>query len=348
VRRTWRFVLEWVPGGEDQLKDIEKDDGKQWTTDFMPPWWEPEHPRQLDHQPMFEPSRSSASPMPESWPDITITGLNSMLLPLPLLAPFSEHSAAASIFPTGYYCIACGRINVQRFLRHRFCEGAVCNSRTDAQGETGWAVSAFSISKRNRSATVFPDDIWAAPTTIEPAIAFGDGARLFHYRLDVGDSGSSDPGNAGAHSVRHVFNGNEECLQGDASELFETLQRDVRLERSIGTSVFATPQIELDDPALERGIWRSIWYRQAAEIVENALRTYCRDLGPLKVWALRVSAWISDGKVRIAPPPPPSCLEGVAHGQSLRTHVRCSCRTFKRSVRAASTSSCSASVPTSL
>ena len=353
MQRTWRFFLEWVPGGEDQLKDAEKDDGKEWTTDFMPPWWEPEHPRLLDHQSLFRPLHSSASPMLESWPDITMTGPNlkyhPLLLPLPLLAPFSAYSIVAGTFPAGYFCMACGRVNVQRFLRHRHCESAACDLRTGRQGETRWADNALFISTHKRSTTVYPTNNWAAPTTAEPETAFEDGARLFHYHLVVDDSGcSSDFGGAGAHSVRHVFNGNREWLQGDASALFEKLQRDVRIERNIGTSEFVIPQIKLDDSSLGRGNCGSIWYRQAAEIVENALATYYRDLGPLKVWAVRVSAWISDGKVRIAPLPFPSCLAGVAHGQSLRTYARCSCSTFKRSLRASSTSSCSASVPTLL
>ena len=318
---SWRFFLEWVPGGEDQLRDTEKGDDEEWTTHFLPPWWEPEHPQQPGQHPWFRPSRSSASPMPAPWYGITIPGpspgYSPLLLPLALLAPFSETTTAAGKFPAGFYCTACGRVNVQRFLRHRICEGAACSSRTNTQRETGWAVSAFSTRDRKvNSATVVPDDNWAAPTTAEPATAFDDGARLFHYHLAVGDSslsaapsnlGPSDAG-AGAHSVRHVFTGNREWLQGDASELFETLQRDVLIERSIGASVFATPQVEWDDP-VPGSNRRRIWNQQAS-FIENAMRTYCRDLGPLKVQALRVYAWISDGKVRMSP----LCFAGVAHG----------------------------------
>ncbi len=326
VQRTWRFSLEWVPGGEDQLKDDEQGEDHEWPTRIMRPWWEPEHPQQPDQHPQFGPSQGAASPIPESRHDTILTLLNPrysrLLLPLPLLAPFSENSTATGNFPAGYYCTACGRINVQRFLRHRICEGATCDSRTDPQRETGWVISAFSTRDRKvNSATVVPDDKWAAPTTAEPATAFDDGARLFHYHLAVGDSGpSAGPSNlrpsgagadahAHAHSVRHVFNGNRELLQGDASALFETLQRDVRIERSIGASAFATPQIESgDDPALGCN-GRSVWDQQAA-FVESALNTYCRDLGPLKVRALRVHAWISDGKVRTpARASPPSRLD---------------------------------------
>jgi hypothetical protein len=121
--------------------------------------------------------------------------------------------------------------------------------------------------------------------------------RVFHYRLAVGDSGSLD---LGAHSVRHVFNGNWEWLQEDASVLFETLQRDVWFERSMGAPVFTTPEIKLDDPGLGHN-WRINWHKHA-KIIENSLWTYCRDLGLLKVNAMRVSAWTSDGKVRIALP----------------------------------------------
>ncbi|KAN0135955.1 hypothetical protein V8E53_006116 [Lactarius tabidus] len=299
VQRTWRFFLEWVPGGEDQLKD-------EWTH-FMPPWWEPEHPQQQpNQQPLFKPSESfsGSSPIPE-WPDITITGpkprYTPLLLPLALLAPFSEASTASGTFPPGHYCTSCGRINVQRFLRHRFCEGATCNSRIDAPTEIGWAVSASSTRDRKvASATIIPDDLWAEPTTEGLVTDFDDGARLFQYHLAAGDAPLIlNPSGAGvdthAHSVRHVFNGNIVALQGVASVLFETLQRHVRIERSIGSSVFTTPLIESrNDPALghhEHNVWG-----QQADFIEGALHTYCCDLGPLKVRSLRVHAWSSGGK----------------------------------------------------
>jgi hypothetical protein len=342
VQRTWRFFLEWVPGGEDQLKD-------EWTH-FMPPWWEPEHSQQPDQQPLLKPSESS-SPMLESWPDITITGpkprYTPLLLPFALLAPFSEVSTASGTFPTGHYCTSCGRVNVQRFLRHRICEGATCNSRTDSQRETGWVVSASSTRDRKvASATIVPDDKWAEPTTEGLPTVFDDGTRLFLYNLAVGDSVSSavpsilhsSGARADPHvrSVRHVFNGNRESLQKHATALFETLQRDVRIERSIGASVFTTPLIEYrNDPVLGRD-GPSVWDLQA-EIIEKALVTYCCDLGPLRGRSLRVFAWCSGGKVRMP----------VAHGQPLRTHTRCSCSMFRRSFRATSTSPCFASVPIS-
>jgi hypothetical protein len=142
--------------------------------------------------------------------------------------------------------------------------------------------------------------LWAEPTTEGQATDFDDGARLFRYHLAVGDAPLIlDPSGAGvdspAHTVRHVFNGNIVTLQGDASMLFKTLQRHVRIERSIGSSVFTTPLIESrNDPALgPHG--HKVWGLQA-DIIERALGTYCRDLGPLRVRSLRVHAWSSGGK----------------------------------------------------
>ena len=96
-------------------------------------------------------------------------------------------------------------------------------------------------------------------------------------------------------SVRHIFNGNRAPLQAGASTLFETLQRDVRIERSIGAAVFSTPLFESgDDPALSHN-GRDVWDQQVG-VIEGAMRAHC-DLGPLKVHSLRIHAWISDGKV---------------------------------------------------
>lgn len=234
---------------------------------IMRPWWEP------NHLPILEPS------------DYPI--LSPFLVPLFLLAPFTEKSTVTGNFPVGYYCSMCGRLNVQRFLRHRICEGALCNSREDAQRESGWATGPIYT---RRSATV--EDTWMAPTINKAAIAFDDGVCLFHFHLatTVHDSGLS------VVSVRHVFNRNTELLQGDASLLFKILQCDIHIERSIGESVFSTPYIKSgEDPVLGHN-GHSIWEQQAA-LIESALSTYCNDLGPLKAQVLRVQAWASPSKV---------------------------------------------------
>jgi hypothetical protein len=290
VQRAWRFLLEWVPGGEDLLLDDERHDYREWSVRIVRPWWEPEN-NLLGHHLSLECSR--------------------LLLPLPLLAPFTGNSTAAGNFPVSYFCATCGRVNVQRFLRHRICENAACNSKTDTTREVGWVIGASSTRDRKvNSATISPDDKWAAPTTAEPAVGFDDGTRLFHYHLATPtSSGDSDASSASASasdnrsnvemnplSVRHIFNGNRAPLQASASALFETLQRDLRIERSIGATAFSTPVFESrDDPALNRN-GRNMWDLQAG-IIEGALRTYCCDLGPLRVHSFRIHAWISDGKV---------------------------------------------------
>jgi len=232
------------------------------------------------------------------------------LLPLPLLAPFTANSTAAGNFPVGYFCAVCGRVNVQRFLRHRVCESNSCQAKVDAmKGEIGWVIGVSSTRNRKiNSATISPDDKWVAPTTAEPAVGFDDGTRLFHYHLaspavSSGISGapvSSDEGpivDTSPLSVRHIFNGNITPLQAGASVLFETLQRDVRIERNIGSTGFSTPLFESGDDPMLRLNGHSLWEQQTG-IVENALNKYCGDLGALRVCSLRIHAWISDGKHR--------------------------------------------------
>lgn len=293
MQHTWRFSLEWVPGGEDLLLDDEQQDYHKWSVRIMRPWWESEN---MDYRLNLECSR--------------------LLLPLRLLAPFSELSTAIGDFPLGYFCATCGRVNVQRYLRHRICESTACNTKMDTTREIGWVIDAFSTRDRKiNSARIFPDDKWAAPTTAEPAVGFEDGTHLFRYHLATpiasGDSGAS-MGLASASnnhsnvetnplSVRHIFNGNRAPLQASASELFETLQRDVRIERSIGATVFSTVFESRDGPAFCRNR-RSIWDLQAG-IIEGALKAYCCDLGALKMQSSRIHAWTSDGKVRPFPPP---------------------------------------------
>ena len=330
VRRTWRFFLEWVPGGEENLRD----DWKQ----FMLPWWEPalfKHP--------------GSSSMLELWPDITNPKPNlrnsPSLLPNYLVAPFSNISTAAGAFPAGYYCKTCGRINVQRFLRHRICEGTTCLSRIDPDRETGWAINVSNIvwDRKASSARIIPDDIWTDPTTLQSVTSFGDGTYVYHYFLAAFPSAASLGLHSGAGadtdgcSVHHVFNGNSTSLQAGASSLFEILQQDVRIERKMSMAVFTTPLIESESTAVLGRRGHSIWNRHTV-FIEAALDMYCREIGPLKVMAWRVHAWSSGGNVRI-----PIRMDR----QPLRTQPQYLYSTFRRSVRAPNPSFCSVSVQTS-
>ena len=284
----------------------------------MRPWWELEHVS-LEQAPCFEGSR--------------------LLLPLPLLAPFTGNSTASGNFPVGYFCATCGRVNVQRFLRHRVCESAACSAKVDPEREIGWVMGAFSTRDRKiNSATIAPDDKCAAPTIAEHPISFGDGTRLFCYHLAAAprSSGNSDSpiasrrrskvegdddDDSNSLSVRHIFNGNRASLQAGASALFETLQRDVRIERSIGATAFSTPLFESgDDPALSCN-GRRAWDQQSG-IIEGAMTAYCRYLGPLRVRSLRIHAWISDGKVRPRFSLWWACLGGCAENHTICSQHR--------------------------
>jgi hypothetical protein len=302
VRRVWRFYLEWVPGGEDLLLEDEQNGYSEWSERIVRPWWEPI--AQKD-------SQKAEEILLECHLTLERTRL---LLPLHLLAPFTENSTATGNFPVCYFCATCGRVNIQRFLRHRICESlnAACITKTDLKREIGWVIGAYSTRDRKvNSATISPDDKWAAPTTAEPAVGFDDGTRFFHYHMASGNGALIASASTSANrsdvetnplSVRHIFNGNREPLQARASELFETLQSDVRIERSVGATMFSTPVFKSgDDPALRHN-GRGVWDLQVG-IIEGALSAYCRDLGPLKVHSSRIHAWISDGKVRPLPGP---------------------------------------------
>ena len=304
VRRSWRFFLEWVPGGEENLRD-------DWMQ-FMSPWWEPA---------LFKLPESSS--MLKLWPDIANPKPNlrnsPSLLPNYLVAPFSNISTAAGTFPTGYYCKTCGRINVQRFLRHRICEGTTCLSRIDPDRETGWAINVSNIvwDRKASSARIVPDDIWTDPTTLESVTAFGDGTYVYHYFLAAVPSAASLDLHSGAGAdthgcfVHHVFNGNSASLQAGASSLFEIVQQDVRIERKMSVAVFTTPLIESGSDAVLGRRGHSIW-NQHTVFIEGALDMYCREIGPLKVRAWRVHAWSSGGNVRIPIPRGQTAAEDAA------------------------------------
>ncbi|KAI0262368.1 hypothetical protein BC834DRAFT_396278 [Gloeopeniophorella convolvens] len=302
VRRTWRFALQWVPGGEDLLRDDGQDGYKEWLEHIMRPWWEVEAVLRLDQLPS-ERSQDASMLTPNNEAIMTQGhfGRSRLLLPLPLLAPFTATSTASGNFPAGYYCMQCGRINVQRFLRHRDCGNASCTSRSDSHKPTSWVVSAFSTRDRKiNTATFFPDDKWAAPVTASRTRQFEDGMSLHHYKLGtkllandpssaVADSDVSDTDEK-MPSVFHIFNGNAPRLQERPSELFETFQREIRFEREPGATCFSASHGPSKDATT-----CSVWDQQT-EYIESALKQYCPNLSNLKVDGLLIRAWNSDGK----------------------------------------------------
>ncbi|ETW78537.1 hypothetical protein HETIRDRAFT_386703 [Heterobasidion irregulare TC 32-1] len=220
LRVLWRFELEWICGGEESLKS-EAQDSKEWQKTIQRPWWEctssPSETALYSPMATDAPLTQNTVATEQDSDLINPTALDHSsprqpfdapiahsLIPLPLLASFSASSSANDAFPSGYFCHNCGRVNVQRFLRHRACESAHCSVlrsratmdqsvggdslesgvkeiRDDGQG---WMMDVMAV--RNPRLTyvcLFPDNM-----CLEPAVSllrqdWGDGMRVFWYGL---------------------------------------------------------------------------------------------------------------------------------------------------------------------
>ncbi|KAG1897170.1 uncharacterized protein F5891DRAFT_1050741 [Suillus fuscotomentosus] len=132
-------------------------------------------------------------------------------LPLDLLASFKP----SECFPRGWYCRDCGMLNAQRYFRHQICQSSTCKRKL----ERGKATT-------NADALI---------CHIDPLQAL----RGPHHRLPIRDPldcapssvGKLIPLNSGVR-VQHVFTGNQEMLQQDATKLLLDIQKDVILSRS--------------------------------------------------------------------------------------------------------------------
>lgn len=103
-RARWNLQFHWTPGGEDLLPD-----GQQLTK----PWW--------NSSPLEIGDGRAATYMHRT--DLQNHCHN--LLPLDMFAVPGPHTSSGP-FPRGWYCVNCGKLNKQIFLRHRKCSSSQC------------------------------------------------------------------------------------------------------------------------------------------------------------------------------------------------------------------------------
>ena len=146
----WRFHLEWAPGGEEIILPDHPKDSLDW------PWWNekakgpplsvaPETPTAQEAETRDMPSQNAAqADEPENrYPTTSkyrqarmsnheykfrhcpLSEAYDSVVPEQVLAPFGrQHSDR--VFPRGWLCTKCGRLNFQQALRHRKCPSSLC------------------------------------------------------------------------------------------------------------------------------------------------------------------------------------------------------------------------------
>lgn len=104
-RVKWKLRLHWTPGGEDLLPDGQS---------LVEPWW---------ISTLSESGENYAIQHREYMNRKDLQNHCHNLLPLDVLSEPGPHS---SDVPRGWYCVECGKLSKQIFLRHRSCSNESC------------------------------------------------------------------------------------------------------------------------------------------------------------------------------------------------------------------------------
>ncbi|EMD39121.1 hypothetical protein CERSUDRAFT_112809 [Gelatoporia subvermispora B] len=200
LERLWRFQFAWVPGGEVPRPEAQD----------LPPWW---------------------ASMPADTPEGHAASIGTpfmipqYLLFADLLPPEAFEGSAVEQVASGWYCVRCGMLNVQRNLRYQKCGSCLLGNNKRIP-----PVDADVVRDSHRTASAtFPFDKHASGVALKATVA-SDGMHVLRYEMS----------NLGA--VTHFFTGNADALQEQPSTLFKELQRSVELVfRGFKTGAAAGP-----------------------------------------------------------------------------------------------------------
>lgn len=268
-RVRWHLTLEWVPGGEEGL--LENINEKSY------PWW-------ID--PVEKEAGAVKTPR-------DLSSLYFSFLPLDLLAGFKP----SEYFPRGWYCRDCGMLNAQRCFRHQICQSSRCKRRLE------------------RGKVPTNDD--ALIRHIDPLQAL----RGPHHRLPIQDPLDYAPSSVGKIDsswddmmrnltyqvnsgvrVQHVFTGNQEILQQDATKLLLDIQKDVILSRDDLHSPYFTWSTKLNhehicsgDPSGQPEIPRLVFDIQ--DTLLHYMQAY-GEVNDVNINHIMIQAWATPGSRR--------------------------------------------------
>lgn len=219
-RVRWRLTLEWVPGGEEGL--LEK------TNEKLHPWWT---------SPVEKEARSAKTPR-------DLSALYFSFLPLDLLASFKP----SEFFPRGWYCRDCGMLNAQRCFRHQICQSSKCKRKLERGKATTnnnaliCHIDPLQALRGPHHRLPIRDPLDYAPSSVGKIdSSWDDTMRNLTYQVNSGVR------------VQHVFTGNQEILQQDATKLLLDIQKDVILSRNDLHSPYFTWSTKLDHKDIDSG-----------------------------------------------------------------------------------------------
>lgn len=270
-RVRWRLTLEWVPGGEEGLL--------QNINDKSYPWW-------------IDPVEKEAGSVKTPYRPRDFSTLFSFL-PLDLLASFKP----SEFFPRGWYCRDCGMLNAQRCFRHQICQSSSCKRKLERGKATAHDnalichVDSLQALRGPYHLLPIRDPLDYAPSSIGKFdSSWDDMMRTLTYEVNSGVK------------VQHVFTGNQEILQQDATKLLRHIQKDVILSRSDLHSPYFTWSTKLDpehmyagDPATKPEIPRLVFDIQ--DILLHYMQAY-GEINDANINHVLIQAWATPGSRR--------------------------------------------------
>ncbi|KAG9308048.1 hypothetical protein JVU11DRAFT_12615 [Chiua virens] len=275
----WSVTLQWAPGGEEALfdeglsSDMMSDmTSFQTTKDLSHPWWfDPTYAlSQVDNNTPFRPR------------DLRMQYFS--YLPLDLLADFHPSES----FPRAWFCKLCGLINPQLLFRHQICQSTMCRS-VDKGASRGKVDPLSSLRDPHRSSTLVRPTNHIPSVVDSDSTTWDDGMQSWLYAVN------------GGVTVSHVFTGNQEHLQEDATVLLERIQCEVLLRREDNFSPYFTHTTKLSYQSDDSEATVPTGTPDSVRIAYYSLCDFVHRYGEMekpRFGEVRMLAWVHSGHKR--------------------------------------------------
>ncbi|KAF9489383.1 hypothetical protein BDN71DRAFT_326930 [Pleurotus eryngii] len=249
TRINWRFRLKWSPGGEYLLSGD--------TEAVSRPWWRKDsHPLQqeLITTVSTEHYQKRRDEHTTAYPQFGDVGQKYNCLIPPYLLHMPGQVDGDANFPSGWFCMDCGRLNPQVYFRHRVCSSRACK---DKPLERGYALELQKI-RQPQDAMPFATPLQCPPLT----------------SLHVDDSGTTTYNYSSVFTVpiliKHIFTHNRSSLQQDATRVFRDIQTDILLmQGSLGYAHFS---YVVGADFLGMGVKKLYWSEASGTVTSEAER----------------------------------------------------------------------------
>ncbi|KAF9456067.1 hypothetical protein BDZ94DRAFT_1276582 [Collybia nuda] len=143
-------------------------------------------------------------------------------LPIHVRAP-DRPGLPDELFPLGWHCTSCGKLNFRATLRHRTCSSSFCKERPMPES---YALPLWFLrDPQQRLPVPMPYNTYPNGVDVRYTVRDND-MRAYTYVV----SGDKDE----SVSVKHIFTCNSQHLQEDATQLLEAFQLDVPMQRKMG------------------------------------------------------------------------------------------------------------------